>query len=92
MKSLGLITLPLVAACATVQPATPAEGECRNDALQQFVGQPATAELGSRMLGASGAKTLQWVAAGMMVTMDFRPDRVRVYLDEQNKVQRVSCG
>jgi hypothetical protein len=44
------------------------------------------------MLAASGAKTLQWVAAGMMVTMDYREDRVRAYLDEQNRVQRVSCG
>lgn len=44
------------------------------------------------MIAVSGARTLQWVAAGSMVTMDFRADRVRVYLDEQNRVQRVSCG
>jgi len=28
----------------------------------------------------------------MMVTMEFRADRVRVQLDEQNRVQRVTCG
>ena len=44
------------------------------------------------MLATSGAKTLQWVAAGMMVTMEFRADRVRVQLDEQSRVQRVTCG
>ena len=86
------IALPLLAACATAQPAAPAGGTCSNAALQQFVGQPAAGDLGARVLTASGAKTLQWVAAGMMVTMDFREDRVRVYLDEQNKVQRLSCG
>lgn len=85
---------PLLAACATISPAAPATGggTCSNDGLQQFVGQPATADLGARVLSTSGAKTLQWVAAGMMVTMDFRADRVRVYLDEQNRVQRLSCG
>ena len=86
------LALPLLAACATIQPASPPGGACRNDSLQQFVGQPATAALGTRMLAASGAKTLQWVAAGMMVTMDYREDRVRAYLDEQNKLSRVSCG
>ncbi|UUR09410.1 I78 family peptidase inhibitor [Sphingomonas glaciei] len=85
---------PLLTACATISPAAPATGggTCSNDGLQQFVGQPATADLGARVLSTSGAKTLQWVAAGMMVTMDFRADRVRVYLDEQNRVQRLSCG
>lgn len=93
---IGAVCLPLLAACATVGPEAPVArtgaGVCSNDALPPFVGQPATAELGARMIAVSGARTLQWVAAGSMVTMDFRADRVRVYLDEQNRVQRVSCG
>jgi hypothetical protein len=96
MKRLVVLGLPILAACATVEPGTPAPGGsssvCRNAMLDQFVGRPASAELGAEILRASGAKTLQWVAAGMMVTMDFREDRVRITLDEQNKVQRVSCG
>ncbi|GAA4007074.1 I78 family peptidase inhibitor [Sphingomonas humi] len=93
----GLV-LPLLAACATVQQEEPVAnpgdsgGMCSNDALQQFVGQPATADLGAAIQRVSGAKTLQWVAAGSMVTMDYREDRVRVYLDTANKVQRLSCG
>ncbi|WP_300974226.1 I78 family peptidase inhibitor [Sphingomonas sp. LHG3406-1] len=86
-------------ACATAQPGSAYPGGnsadryvCRNTMLEQFVGQPATADLGLQIIRASGSKTLQWVAAGMMVTMEFRADRVRIYLDEQNKVQRVSCG
>ena len=94
MKSLFALalTVPLITACATTQAAASAEGPCSNDALPQFVGQQATADLGARIIRVSGAKTLQWVGAGMMVTMDFRPDRVRVFLDGQNKVERVSCG
>ena len=29
---------------------------------------------------------------GMMVTMDFRADRLTVYLDAANRVERASCG
>ena len=93
------LALPLVAACATVDAGSvppgggPATGSvCRNDQLQQFVGKTATADLGAEIVRVSGAKTLQWVAAGTMVTMDFREDRVRAYLDERNRVQRISCG
>lgn len=84
----------LLGACATIGPAAPSGsgGTCSNDNLAQFVGQPATAEVGARIQSTSGARTLQWVAAGMMVTMEFRADRVRVQLDEQNRVQRVTCG
>jgi hypothetical protein len=98
------LTLPMLAACATAQidgqtAGSPYPGGnsadryvCRNTMLGQFVGRGASAELGTQVIRASGSKTLQWVAAGTMVTMDFREDRVRIYLDEQNKVQRVSCG
>lgn len=97
MKKLLVPSLagPLLAACATIGPAAPtnpAGGACNNNGLQQFVGQPRNADVGAKILAASGAKTLQWVAAGTVVTMEFREDRVRIYLDEQNKVQRLSCG
>lgn len=83
----------LLSACATIGPAAPTGGGiCSNDNLAQFVGQPANAEVGARIQSTSGARTLQWIAAGMMVTMEFRADRVRVQLDEQNRVQRVTCG
>lgn len=94
MKMVALVMGAAAAGCATVGPeaaATPG-GTCRNDGLQAYVGRPATAEVGAEIQRTSGAKTLQWVAAGTMVTMDFREDRVRVYLDESNRVQRVSCG
>lgn len=94
------LTLPIaLAGCATAVPGSPYPGGnsadryvCRNTMLEQFVGRPAAAELGNEIIRASGSKTLQWVSAGMMVTMDFRQDRVRIYLDDKNRVSRVSCG
>lgn len=97
MKRLTTLILPVaaLAGCATMAdgaPATQEGGTCRNDGLQQYVGQAATGDLGAQILRTSRAKTLQWVASGSMVTMDFRGDRVRVYLDAQNRVERLSCG
>jgi hypothetical protein len=44
------------------------------------------------MLAVSGARDLRWVAKGMMVTMDFRDDRLTVQLDAANRIERASCG
>lgn len=85
-----------LAACTVAQSDATADaarpGTCRNGALAQFTGQPASEELGARMLAASGARTIRWVAHGMMVTMEFSADRLTVYLDESNRVERASCG
>ena len=65
---------------------------CRGDELGRFVGQAASQELGAEMLRATGARTLRWVAKGMMVTMDFREDRLTVWLTADNRVERANCG
>ena len=98
-----LLAFPLaLAACGPVNVGAPPMGEppvigeppatCRSGALPSFTGQPATQELGARMLAASGARVLRWVAHGMMVTMDYRGDRLTVHLDRNNRVERASCG
>ena len=95
---IGLLTVSLfpLAACMVTPSGQPGAGEpsqtCHNEALAQFIGQPATRELGARMLAATGTRTIRWVAHGMMVTMDFRADRITVFLDPSNRVERASCG
>lgn len=94
---IALVFLPL-AACtvassdATADSTPQAPAACRNDALAQFTGQPASQDLGERMLRASGARILRWVPIGGMVTMDFSPERITVFLDGSNRVERASCG
>ena len=68
------------------------EGNCRSEALGQFIGQPATQDLGTRMLSASGARIIRWVPKGGMVTMDFSPNRLTVQLDSNNRVETANCG
>jgi hypothetical protein len=100
MRKLIVLALLPLAACATVsaqepsnqEPAVVGEGKCRNEGLERFTGQPATAELGAEMLRVSGAGTIQWIPQGTMVTMEYRSDRLRVSLDGTNRVERARCG
>ena len=93
MRNLFLGAALTLSACSTV-PAAPAEpsGTCRNEGLERFVGQPASAELGAQMLAASGARILRWAGYGMMITMDFSPNRLTVRLTQDNRVEAASCG
>ena len=91
------LTTLLLTGCSVNMTDPPVAGEtpgfaCRGDALASFTGQSATTELGARMLAQTGARHLRWVAKGMMVTMDYRADRLTVYLDGANRVERASCG
>jgi hypothetical protein len=90
-----LSVLPL-AACMTTPSGQPGSGEpvgsCRNEGLDQFAGQPASADLGARMLRQSGARTIRWVPHGGVVTMEFSPYRLTVQLDSSNRVETARCG
>lgn len=93
---LSMMILPaLLAGCATTaaddSTAAPG-GPCKNDNLQQFVGQVVSPELGAAALKESGARTLRWGPPGSAMTMDFRPDRLTISYDEASKVTTISCG
>lgn len=91
----SLALLPLAACQVAQSDATapgPTPGTCRPAALGQFTDQPASEELGAKILAASGARTIRWVPKGSVVTMEFSAERVTVLLDGDNKVERASCG
>ena len=96
MRSLILAFAAIPLAACTIAESEPVsglpEGNCRNEPLQQFVGQPASEDLGARMLRASGARILRWVPKGGVITMDFSPDRLTVQLDGANRVETARCG
>jgi hypothetical protein len=97
MMITSLMALPL-AACAGANgqgpgaPPAMAEGPCRNDGLDSFVGQKASAEVGAALLKASGAKTLRWGGPGMAMTMDYRADRLTVSYDAAMAITSARCG
>lgn len=91
----SIALLPLSACMVAQSDGTapgPLHGTCRAATLDRFTGQPASQELGARILAASGARLIRWVPKGNVITMEFSAERVTVLLDENNKVERASCG
>ncbi|HVM22960.1 MAG TPA: I78 family peptidase inhibitor [Sphingomicrobium sp.] len=97
MHKAALLTPLLAAACSTAPAGPPVHGEspgraCRSDGLAAFAGRAATSETGAEILRVSNATLLRWVPHGMMVTMEYRADRVTVWLNAANRIDRVTCG
>ena len=97
MRSAFLIIPLALAACATTTPEPAPIGSgsghvCRKLSYEEFIGRVASSEVGTELLRASGAKVIRWVQPGMMVTMDYREDRVNLHLDGKGKVVKIVCG
>ena len=102
---LAAMTAALLAGCSTQAPpaGVPVQDDataqdpaaihkCDSSNIQQFVGQERSAELEQKMLQVSGASLVRWAPFGTAITMEFRADRLTVFLDEANKVSRISCS
>ena len=66
--------------------------ECNADAVQALVGQEATEAVLEQAKTDSGARTVRALKPGEPATMDFRPDRLDVALDEKGVIQSLRCG
>ena len=93
MVACGALAL---AACASV----PAEGEppsrepadtCQREPGQSFLGQRASADVGTAILRATGATRIRWVPPRTAVTMDYGIGRVTVSYDDDYRITAVSC-
>lgn len=101
-RRLFLVAPALLAACAASGPtyppnSLPVHGEtpghaCQKAGTEQFVGRPGNDETGAAILRASNAAVLRWAPPGVMLTMDYREDRVTIYLGPDRKVTQIKCG
>ena len=97
MKTLALVAaLVALTACATVPadgdpPVREPQGSCRAEPGQRFVGTRASAEVGTQLMAATGAKILRWVPPRSAVTMDFNPSRLTVSYDDNYVITTVAC-
>ncbi len=94
--SIRMFAMPVIvlmlSGCAT-PPATPPSGTaCSADAVKSFVGRAATEDVVNDARSAAGAELLRVIKPGQAVTMDYRVERLNLYLDEAGAIERVSCG
>jgi Peptidase inhibitor I78 family len=105
MRKALFVAPALLAACANSTPSgtggpptpTPIHGvtpghKCRTAGTDKFIGQLGISRTGSAIKRASRAAVLRWAPPGYMLTMDYREDRVTVYLDADRKITKINCG
>jgi hypothetical protein len=98
MRKTILLSPALLAACSTA-PAAPVvvHGEtpghtCVEGAANNYIGQVRSDATGRAIQAATKAAVLRWAPPNVMLTMDYRADRVTVWLDEASKITRIRCG
>jgi hypothetical protein len=87
----------LLAACSTAPASTPIHGvtpghKCQTEGTGQFIGHEATSETGAAIMRVSHAAVLRWAPPGVMLTMDYREDRVTVHLGAGGNITEIKCG
>jgi hypothetical protein len=105
MRRIALLAPALFNACATSSPAanagppqpTPIHGvtpghKCTPQGTERFIGQSGTSQTGAAIKRVTRAAVLRWAPPGYMLTMDYREDRVTVYLGPDKKITKISCG
>lgn len=85
--------LLLTAACAPKTPPAEIPGvECSVEGLNGLIGQQRSAEVEAEAKRLSGAKLVRWITPGMMITMEFRADRLNLHLGTDGKIGSARCG
>jgi hypothetical protein len=87
----------LLTACSTAPAGTPVHGEtpghkCEAAGTDQFIEQAGSSHAGAAIKRVSHAAVLRWAPPGVMLTMDYREDRVTIWLDPANKITQIKCG
>ena len=98
MRIVLVATLLASAACTPVEmrgetpAAAPVVATCNAGSLGDLVGKRASDARADVMQTRSGSRTLRWIAPNPAVTMDFRPDRLNVYVDAKGRIERFTCA
>ena len=84
----------LLAACAT--PATHAPpavaDQCNADAAQEHVGHAASTDMVEAARKDAGAELVRVLKPNQPMTMDYRVERLNLYLDANGNIERIACG
>jgi hypothetical protein len=98
MRKTALLAPALLGACSTA-PAAPVvvHGEtsghtCVEGAADSYVGKVRSDATGEAIQAATHAAVIRWAPPNVMLTMDYRADRVTVWLDPANRITKLRCG
>jgi len=83
---------PATPAPPASDPQPPTAAQCNAEPARALVGKPGTAEnveAARRLAGATVARVLK---PGMVVTLEYRWDRLNVDVDEAGTIRNVRCG
>lgn len=97
MRSAVVLGPVFLAACSTAPAQIPVHGvtpghKCELAGTDQFIGRSGNSKTGAAIKRVSHAAVLRWAPPGVMLTMDFREDRVTVHLGPDGKVTAIKCG
>lgn len=93
LRSLALLLAPVaLMACVTETPPGPPVTDplgpvCGADGLQGLVGQPQSVLATMKFAGPTRV-----IEPGMAVTMDYSPSRLNIWIGEDDRIERVTCG
>lgn len=94
--ALPLTALALMGCKHDAPPATPAPEapgvECNSNGLESLIGRTQSAETTAEAKHLSGANSVRYLTPGMMVTMEFRADRLNLHLGTDGKIGSARCG
>lgn len=96
LLSIGLLLLVALTGCGSRDtapgPAAEPPSACNADAVQNMLGQFASAENVEKIRIQAGAEKVRVLAPGDRATMDFNPQRLNIEIDEAEMIQRFNCG
>ncbi|MFI8716663.1 I78 family peptidase inhibitor [Stenotrophomonas sp. NPDC077464] len=82
-----------LSACATAPgPHITGSGQCHAEPLAWAVGKPADEANMRALLKQSGAGLINPIGPETITSRDYRPDRLRVFIDKANIITSVQCG
>ena len=85
-----LLCAPLLLAACVMEPMPPVDpgpDACGASELQDLVGRPGVVLDGMRF-----SQDVRVIQYGMAVTMDYNADRLNIWLDRRDVIERVTCG
>jgi hypothetical protein len=66
--------------------------QCQANGTNGFIGQAGSKANGAAIKRATKAAVLRWSPPNTMLTMDYRENRVTVWLDANKKITKIRCG